>query len=559
MDLLLDALEAMPLQDTEMSWGTLGTIRPFPNFRPERDARQIAVAMANKGYLWIQESLSSGGATPARTADRCAAGAELPVTATAYPAVVIGTDVSSLVRVLTNRTNAQRQQIAEMYRGVTGQELVPNLKRALSGEVETMLLGLMMTPAVFDAHQLRNAMEGLGTDEEVLVEVLSTRSAAQLQQIAAAYRDEFQRDLEKDIRSETSQGFRELLLALLQVGTAPPVRLTARFRMGASLENPVGIASPGMTARNTQRNLLLRDTAKEEENMKGIIDYRLIERDAKALLERSRKKPDTAAWIRVLTRRDSDHLCRDSDGLFRRDGNPLLSVPTPVLDRFQALSGRPAEEAVQSDFSGDLRQGLLSLVQSIRSTPELLAGSLHKAMKGLGRKDGVLIRILVSRSEVDLLSIRVQYRRQQGRSLYSTLQVSSTLCAALSHSPACLSSLPLSLITLFSSQILPLSLISLSPPLRSCPCPSSLSPPLRSCPCPSSLSPPLRSCPRPSSLSPPLRSCPRPSSLPPPLRSCPFPISVLKFGLPSVTPALLTLERLQLWSRRGLCSKHSSH
>ncbi|XP_069041063.1 annexin A2-like isoform X2 [Lepisosteus oculatus] len=298
-----------------MSWGTLGTIRPFPNFRPERDARQIAVAMANK-------------------------------------------DVSSLVRVLTNRTNAQRQQIAEMYRGVTGQELVPNLKRALSGEVETVLLGLMMTPAVFDAHQLRNAMEGLGTDEEVLVEVLSTRSAAQLQQIAAAYRDEFQRDLEKDIRGETSQGFRELLLALLQ---------------------------------------------KEEENMKGIIDYRLIERDAKALLERSRKKPDTAAWIRVLTRRDSDHLGR-------------------VLDRFQALSGRPAEEAVQSDFSGDLRQGLLSLVQSIRSTPELLAGSLHKAMKGLGRKDGVLIRILVSRSEVDLLSIRVQYCRQQGRSLYSTLQ-----------------------------------------------------------------------------------------------------------------------------------------
>lgn len=34
-----------------MSWGTLGTVRPFSNFHPERDAMELQSALEKKGSV----------------------------------------------------------------------------------------------------------------------------------------------------------------------------------------------------------------------------------------------------------------------------------------------------------------------------------------------------------------------------------------------------------------------------------------------------------------------------------------------------------------------------
>uniref|UniRef100_A0AAY5EPD3 Annexin n=1 Tax=Electrophorus electricus TaxID=8005 RepID=A0AAY5EPD3_ELEEL len=132
----------------QMWWGTLGTVRPFLPFDPVMDARQIYAALEKKS-----------------------------------------TDVMTLVRIITNRTNAQRQSIATAYNNLTQKDLGAALKKALSGPLEELLLALMMTPAGFDASRLRQAMEGLGTDEEALLEVLCTRSPDQLRDITVAYKE----------------------------------------------------------------------------------------------------------------------------------------------------------------------------------------------------------------------------------------------------------------------------------------------------------------------------------------------------------------------------------
>ncbi|KAJ8354699.1 hypothetical protein SKAU_G00222660 [Synaphobranchus kaupii] len=302
----------MPVIEPEMWWGTLGTLRPFPNFKPEKDARAIQVALERK-------------------------------------------DVNTLVRILTNRTNAQRQDISRAYHTLTQKDLSQALKRPLSGPLEDLLLGLMMTPAQFDAHRLRQAMEGMGTDEETLLEVLCTRSAQQLRDITVAYKQEFGRYLENDLISESSKDFSRLLLSILK---------------------------------------------KEQENMQGIIEYQLIDRDFTTLTEAlSGKKADSTPWIRVLTTRDSVHLDR-------------------VLSRWESVRGETVDKALQGRFSGDLKLGLRILVRTIQNTPLYLAQRLQTSMK----KSSVLFGILVSRSEEDLLSVRVEYRRLASTSLYSAIQ-----------------------------------------------------------------------------------------------------------------------------------------
>lgn len=48
----------------------------------------------------------------------------------------------------------------------------------------------------------------------------------------------------------------------------------------------------------------------------------------------------------------------------------------------------------------------------------------HLGFQGKGTRDKVLIRIMISRSEVDMLKIRSEFKRKYGKSLYYYIQVS---------------------------------------------------------------------------------------------------------------------------------------
>ncbi|KAJ8033469.1 Annexin A13 [Holothuria leucospilota] len=72
-----------------------------------------------------------------------------------------GTDEKAIIKVLTSRTNSQRQEIEHYYKTAYGKDLVTDLKKELSGDFEDLVMVLMEPYSQYDARFLRKAMEQL--------------------------------------------------------------------------------------------------------------------------------------------------------------------------------------------------------------------------------------------------------------------------------------------------------------------------------------------------------------------------------------------------------------
>ncbi|KAM9856521.1 annexin A5b [Aulostomus maculatus] len=268
----------------------------------------------------------------------------------------LGTDEDAILQLLTARSNAQRQEIQTAYKTLFGKDLIGDLKGELGGKFETLIVALMTPPLTYEVTSLRNAIKGAGTDEKVLVEILASRTAQQVKNIVATYRQEYDDDLEEDISGDTSGHFKRLLVILLQAN-----------------------------------------------RQKGIQEGK-VDEDAQVLFKAGEQKfgTDEQTFVTILGNRSAEHLRK-------------------VFDAYMKLSGYEMEESIKRETSGGLRDLLLAVVKCARSVPAYFAETLYYSMKGLGTDDNTLIRVMVSRSEVDMLDIRTEFRRMFACSLHSMI------------------------------------------------------------------------------------------------------------------------------------------
>lgn len=267
---------------------------------------------------------------------------------------VKGVDEATIIDILTKRNNAQRQQIKAAYLQEKGKPLDEALKKALTGHLEEVVLALLKTPAQFDADELRAAMKGLGTDEDTLIEILVSRKNREIREIERVYREELKRQLAKDITSDTSGDFQKALL----------------FLSKGDLSEDLGVNED------------------------------LVDTDARALFEAGerRKGTDVNVFITVLTTRSFVHLRK-------------------VFQRYTKYSEHDMNKALDLELKGDIERCLTAIVKCATSTPAFFAEKLHEAMKGAGTRHKALIRIMVSRSEIDMNDIKVYYQKKYGISL----------------------------------------------------------------------------------------------------------------------------------------------
>ncbi|XP_026541842.1 annexin A6 isoform X3 [Notechis scutatus] len=270
-----------------------------------------------------------------------------------------GSDKEAILDLIISRSNKQRIEICQVYKALYGKDLIADLKYELTGKFERLIVGLMRPLEYFDAKEIKDALKGIGTDEKSLIEILASRTNQQIHALVEAYKDAYERDLEEDVIADTSGHFKKMVIVLLQGN-------------------------------------------REEDD---VVSEDLVEQDANDLLEAGEQKwgTDEAQFVYILGNRSKQHL-------------------RLVFNEYQKISGKSIEMSIRGELSGDFEKLMLAVVKNIRSTAEYFAERLFKAMKGLGTRDNTLIRIMVSRSEIDMLDIREIFRTKYEKSLHHMIE-----------------------------------------------------------------------------------------------------------------------------------------
>uniref|UniRef100_A0A8C1PHG8 Annexin n=1 Tax=Cyprinus carpio TaxID=7962 RepID=A0A8C1PHG8_CYPCA len=220
-----------------------------------------------------------------------------------------------------------------------------------------------------DAAKLKKAIETKGVDEATIVEVIAKRSNAQRQQIKAAYQQSAGKALAADLKKALKSDFEEVVLALL-------------------------MTPPEYDAFEMKR--AMKATRSEDSN----IDDAAAKSEAKALFEAGENRIGTvcSVLIDILTNRSEAQLYK-------------------IFQYYGQLSKDSLAKDLEGELHGSFEDCLMTLVKGALNKPAYFAERLHLAMKGLGTNTDTLTRIIVSRSEIDLLKIMQEYKRMYGKSL----------------------------------------------------------------------------------------------------------------------------------------------
>jgi len=116
-----------------------------------------------------------------------------------------GTHEKPLIEVLVGVQDVPHMaKLRQTYHSQFQRDLLKDLKSETSGHFEEGLLGLARGPLDQDVHLLHKALDGIGTKEHMLNDVLLGRSNADMNAIKTAFHKQHMRDLKQAIDSDLS-------------------------------------------------------------------------------------------------------------------------------------------------------------------------------------------------------------------------------------------------------------------------------------------------------------------------------------------------------------------
>jgi len=270
-----------------------------------------------------------------------------------------GTDEDTIIQITGSTKNSDRLNIRQAYKAAFGRDLIEDVEDDLTGDFKKVVIGMYRSPVEYDVTEIYEAFNGAGTDEDTLTEIIGSRSNYRLKEIKKLYKEKYGEDLESRISSEASADYKKLLTSILQCN-------------------------------------------RDESNN---VDNSSVEKDVKALYDAGEGKwgTDEEVFNRIFALRNSLYLKALDQAYAKKSGKRLIDV-------------------VESEFSGDVKVLLKTILHAHVNPADYYAQRIYKACKGWGTNDSMLIRAFVTMDEIYMEEIKKIYQKKYGTSIYDQVK-----------------------------------------------------------------------------------------------------------------------------------------
>ncbi|CAI9301849.1 unnamed protein product [Lactuca saligna] len=259
-----------------------------------------------------------------------------------------GTDEKLIISILAHRDAEQRKQIRETYAATHNEDLLKSLDKELSNDFEKLVLLWVLSPPERDAYLVNEATKRWTKSNQVVVEVVCTRSSHDLLLAKQAYHARYKKSMEEDIAYLTKGDFRKLLL---------PLVATCRYE-GSEVN---------MTLAKTEAKLLhekLDDKCYNDDDL-----------------------------IRILTTRSKFQI-------------------NATLNQYKNIYGEDIIKELEEDSKDEYISLLRATLECLTYPEKYFERVLRQAINKTGTDETALTRVVATRAEVDMKVIKEEYLKR---------------------------------------------------------------------------------------------------------------------------------------------------
>jgi len=267
-------------------------------------------------------------------------------------------------------------------------------------------------------------MKGFGTDEKALIRVLSKPDPLQVALLRNTYNTRHRRNLEADIKSETSKYFCDGLVAIVQGPLGHDVHEINRSIKGIGTKESVlndvliGRSNADMRAIKQAYQETFRKSLESE--VKG--DLSMKTEQLFGLIMAATRAEESAPIDPNQVDRDTQDLHRAMDARVGTDQITVCSILSQrsdgqvraIVQHWKQKYHSDMEKVIASEFSGHMEDALLLMVRRATDRAMSDAQQLEEAMAGMGTKDNLLVARIVrlhwNRQHMDQVKRAYQHR-----------------------------------------------------------------------------------------------------------------------------------------------------
>ena len=273
-----------------------------------------------------------------------------------------------IMNILVTTTNEERQLIRAEYKKENNHPIQDDINAKLKEnypQFNDICINMFDTPYEYDARELNKVLSQIGSDEDTIIEIFSTRPKNYLEIVDKAYKKFFKISLKDEIKNQFQKIFAEFLLTIMDY------------------ERPLEQSISGDEAYEIANDIIKN----------GYILY----------------SSDVNLFKKVFVEKSREDLILISRAYYELEKKNLYDVFEEENIEQKSLFDEKEEEKKVRNKNIKLIKGLLF---GVITPSEFFAKKCINALTGFSTDINTLSRILINRVEIDMFAIRDYYLKE---------------------------------------------------------------------------------------------------------------------------------------------------